>query len=231
MLHQKLDIEYEIEEDLDTVRFIVNSSVDDTKVNEILDELGCGLYQTQKKLHVQFTKESFDYKRIPKLDRWEKIMEQCVFLLDAQKTFDLEVFSKSYLKGIFSIASVSSLTEAEKEEIQRGENVWFPTRFHPLRYEMYAKNSVILRCNDELIGWCITVPTNSQILLYDNLFLKAKYQSLGRALSLFHHALSIQLNESPFRYLTFSVHGDNDLMLRTLGKRVDSVLVDYRSVV
>ena len=176
-------------------------------------------------------KKKFEYKQSNSISNWEKVIEQCVFILDAQKTYDLDVFSKSYLKDVFSVDSITSLTEEEIQQIQLGENDWYPTRYHPLRYQTYAKNSVILRQEDEVIGWCVVVPATSQLLMYDNLFVKAEYQSLGRALSLFHHALSIQIDQSPIRYITFSVHGDNHLMLKLLRERVTDVLIDYQNVV
>jgi hypothetical protein len=48
----------------------------------------------------------------------------------------------------------------------------------------------------------VSNPATSQLLVYDNLFVKAEYQSLGRTLSLFHHALTIQIEQSPIQYMT-----------------------------
>lgn len=230
-MREELGIQFSTEEDVDSIQIMVSTAILDEQIPSILEKIRVKFIHVQKKLHVQLMKKKFEYKQANRISYWEKEIEQSVFILDAQKTYDLDVFSKNYLKDVFSIDSITSLTEEEIQQIQQGENDWYPTRFHPLRYQTYAKNSVILRHKNEVIGWCIVVPATSQLLMYDNLFVKAEYQSLGRALSLFHHALSIQMTQSPIRYITFTVHGDNDPMLKLLGKRVTDVLIDYQNVV
>lgn len=224
-------MQFTIQEDLNSIKIMVSAAVIEEQVPSVLEKVRAEFIHVQKNLHVQLVKKKFEYKQANRILYWKKAIEQSVFILDAQKTYNLDVFSKNYLKDVFSIDSITSLTEEEIQQIQQGENDWYPTRFHPLRYQTYAKNSVILRHENEVIGWCVVVPTTSELLMYDNLFVKAEYQSFGRALSLFYHALSIQITQSPIRYITFTVHGDNDPMLKLLRKRVADVLIDYQNVV
>ena len=230
-MREELGMQFTIQEDVDSIKIMVSTAVIGEQVPSILEKIRVKFIHVQKRLHVQLVIEQFEYKQANRISYWEKEIEQSVFILDAQKTHELDVFSKNYLKDVFSIDSITSLTEEEIQQIQQGENDWYPTRLHPLRYQTYAKNSVILRHKNEVIGWCIVVTATSQLLMYDNLFVKAEYQSFGRALSLFHHALSIQMTQSPIRYITFTVHGDNDPMLKLLRKRVKDVLIDYQNVV
>lgn len=223
--------QFTVQEDENSINIIVTTEVIATQVPAIIEKIRLAFSSVQKQLYVQFVKKEFDYQPAVSLVHWHKAIEQSVFILDAKKTYELDIFSKSYLKAAFSIDAITSLTAEEIKGIGQGENEWYPTRFHPLRYQSYAQNSVVLRHNQQVIGWCIVTPATPQLLLYDNLFVKKEYQSLGRALSLFHHALAIQLAQSPIRYFTFTVHGDNDLMLKVLKKRVETVLVDYQSVV
>lgn len=230
-MKEDVNRQFTIQEDADCIKILVSTNVIEEQIPIILEEIRLEFNGVQKQLYVQMMKKNFDYQSSAQILHWKKDFEQSVFILDAQKTYELAIFSRNYLKEVFSVDSLASLTETEIQYIQQGENVWYPTRFNPLRYQTYAKNSVILRHNNKVVGWCVVVPGSSELLIYDNLFVRTEYQSLGRAFSLFYYALAIQLKQSPIRYFTFAVHGDNDLMLKVLCKRSKNVLIDYQSVI
>ncbi|RNB92678.1 hypothetical protein EDM56_00600 [Brevibacillus fluminis] len=161
---------------------------------------------------------------------WSNQTNQHVFLFDGIKMANDQWLKNQFLSNDYTIDSVLTLTEHEKQEISTGLDEWYPARFHPLHYQTMGKNSLVLRHKGEVIGWCITCVAGQNILLYDNLFVKKGYWNMARSISLFGKALQIQLSESPIRYVSFTVHGDNIPLLKIIKKRSMSYIVDYQNL-
>ncbi|MFD4490975.1 hypothetical protein [Lysinibacillus fusiformis] len=227
---QNIEQEWLIDEQENSLIIVVTTKVSSSKLVELLAHFAAEYGTSNKDIYVQVSEVQFSKDNEVTADKWKKEISQHVFILDALKTKDLPIFSRNHLKEGFTVHSIQELTPQEVDFIQKGENVWFPTRYHPLCYETIADNSLILRRHDELIGWCVVLPSTNQLLMYDNLFVKERYQSLGRSLSLFWHAISIQLKRTQMKYLTFVVDGENEKMLKVLQNKVHVPLVDYQKV-
>lgn len=225
--------EWIIDEQESELNITISTKVHAEEIAPLLQRIQVYYEKCEKNLYVQVTELEFNSKGDELellIGNWTQDICQHIFILDALKIKELPIYKRKHLKENFTIHSIQELTPQEVTSIQHGENVWFPTRYHPLRYETMAYNSVILRDNKELIGWCVVVQATEQMLMYDNLFVKESYQSLARSLSLFQHAISIQLARTQIRYFTFVVDGQNKSMLKVLQNKVHSLMVDYQKV-
>lgn len=222
--------EWTIDEQEYALNIIVSAKVHAEQIVPLLQRIQAYYEKSEKDIYVQVTEPAFRKENEVLLGKWQQDICQHIFILDVLKAKELPIFNRMHLKENFTIHSIQELTPQEVSSIQRGENVWFPTRFHPLRYETVARNSLILRDNDELVGWCVVVQATNQMLMYDNLFVKENYQSLARSLSLFWYAISMQIDQTQMDYLTFVVDGQNNRMLKVLQNKVHSPMVDYQKV-
>ncbi|WP_153732800.1 hypothetical protein [Sporosarcina obsidiansis] len=227
---QAIEHDWIIDEQELTLTFIVLAKVQTEQIIPLLQQIQMLYEKCGKDLYVQITETEFRKENEVVLRKWQQDLCQHIFILDVLKTKELPIFTRRHLKENFTIHSIQDLTSQEVASIQDGENVWFPTRYHPLRYEQIAQNSLILRDDNELIGWCIVVPATQQMLMYDNIFVKERYQSLARSLSLFLHAISMQIERTQMQYLTFVVDGQNERMLKVMQNKVHVPLIDYQKV-
>lgn len=230
---QTADAKWIIDEQDSELNITISAKVHAEQIPPILQRIQVYYEKCEKDLYVQVTEPEYSSKGDELellLGKWQQNICQHIFILDALKTKELPIFMRKHLKEKFTIHSIQELTPQEIASIRHGENVWFPTRHHPLRYDKMASNSVILRDNNKLIGWCIVVQATEQMLMYDNLFVKESYQSFARSLSLFWHSLLIQIDRTQMRYITFVVDGQNKPMLKVLQNKVHSPMVDYQKV-
>ena len=161
---------------------------------------------------------------------WSMSDHQNIFILDCKEMAQDSWLNKEHLTTDFTIDSISTITKQEKEEIEKGKNVWYPDRVYPFQYRSIGKNSLVMRYKGRVIGWCITYISGSNLLMYDCLFVRKEFWNLGRSISLFGRSLKIQSEESNIRYLTFTVHGDNTLLLKIIQKRAGSYIVDFKEI-
>lgn len=227
---QSVEQEWSIEEQEKSLNIVVSTKLHHTQLEELLAHFAVEYGTCNKDIYVQVSEVEFNENNDISSDKWKKEIAQHVFILDALKVKELPFFNRNHLKEGYTIHLIQELTPQEIDIIEKGENVWFPTRFHPLRYETVANNSLILRHHKELVGWCVVLPSTNQLLMYDNLFVKERYQSLGRSLTLFWHAILLQLEQTPMKYLTFVVDGENEKMLNVLRSKVHVPLIDYQKV-
>ncbi|MET3658400.1 hypothetical protein [Sporosarcina psychrophila] len=228
---QAIERDLIINEQEHALNIIVSAKVRAEQIVPLLQRIQEYYEKCEKDLYVQITETEFSKGNDEVLlGKWQQDICQHIFILDALKTKESPIFHPMHLKENFTIHSIQELTQHEVSSIQLGENVWFPTRYHPLRYETMAHNSLILRDNNELIGWCIGVHATQQMLMYDNVFVKERYQSLARSLSLFWHAISMQIERTQMQYLTFVVDGQNERMLKVLRNKVRFPMIDYQKV-
>ncbi|WP_016993742.1 hypothetical protein [Lysinibacillus boronitolerans] len=227
---QSVEQEWSIEEQEKSLNIVVSTKLHHTQLEELLAHFADEYGTCNKDIYVQVSEVEFNENNVISSDKWKKEIAQHVFILDALKVKELPIFNRNHLKEGFTIHSIQELTPQDIDFIEKGENVWFPTRFHPLCYDTVATNSLILRHHKELVGWCVVLPSTNQLLMYDNLFVKERYQSLGRSLTLFWHAILLQLEQTPMKYLTFVVDGENEKMLKVLRNKVHAPLIDYQKV-
>ncbi|MFD2444568.1 hypothetical protein ACFSO7_11380 [Bacillus sp. CGMCC 1.16607] len=161
---------------------------------------------------------------------WILKNHQNIFIFDGQNMNKDHWLLINHLTEDFTIDSIQSVTNQEEEEIERGKNIWYPERFYPFQYNSMGKNSLVMRFKGNIIGWCVTTIAGSNMLMYDNLFVKKEYWNLGRSISLFGKSLKIQCEESDIKYVTFTVHGDNKPLLKILHKRTLDYKVDYKEL-
>ena len=162
--------------------------------------------------------------------KWNLHTNQNIFIFDGGKMNKDNWLKEDHLSKDFRIDSIHTVTKQEKEEIEKGKNIWYPNRFYPFQYNNIGKNSLVMRFKGSLIGWCITDLASENMLLYDNLFVKKEYWNLGRSISLFGMSLKIQCEESDIRYITFTVHGDNNALLKILRKKSVDYIVDFKEL-
>lgn len=228
-LKRQPEYEWQINEQEESVN-IIAEKLHKAQIVSFLEKIESDYKTCKKDIYVQVSEIEFKEEKDKTIYNWIEDISQHVFILDAMETEKLPIFTRNHLREEFTVHSIRDLTSEEIDSIQKGENNWFPSRYHPLRYERMARNSLILRHRNELIGWCIVVPATDQLLMYDNLFVKENYQSLARSLSLFWHAVSIQVKQTQIKYLTFVVDGGNKRMLKLLQNKVHMPLVDYQKI-
>ncbi|MBI1299552.1 GNAT family N-acetyltransferase [bacterium] len=109
------------------------------------------------------------------------------------------------------------LTESERTRLaERGKSGWYPPMLSPFHRPNNAwdgESSVGLRCNGEVVGWCLTVREAPQQMLVDILFVDPPLQVLGRGFMLVGEVIR-RYCASGGDYAYWRVSPDNEPMLR-----------------
>lgn len=156
---------------------------------------------------------------------------QTTFLLaqtTTQKIAEAPWLHKYPLPDSFTVFPWSELTAQERQAIlQQGE---YPNPLNPFSDESRIEplNSLGLRHNGEVIGWMITHRVAPDTIRYSSLFVRKKYQKLGRGISLLAASIKLQI-DSEIENGTFSVAADNEPMLSFLNRHLRPYLTGIGS--
>ncbi|MBW4495159.1 MAG: TIGR03032 family protein [Oscillatoria princeps RMCB-10] len=129
------------------------------------------------------------------------------------------------LPAAFTVFPWGELTPDERQEILQGQ--WYPPSLSPFGDEARIEpvNSLGLRYNGGLIGWCVNHRVAADTIRYSTLFVRERFQKLGRGASLLAESIKLQV-ASPIPYCTFSTAVDNAPML----KFVERYLKPYNDI-
>jgi GNAT superfamily N-acetyltransferase len=89
-------------------------------------------------------------------------------------------------------------------------------------------NSLGLRHQGEAIGWIVTHRVAPDTIRYSSLFVDAKYQKLGRGISLLSQSIQRQIASEIENY-TFSVAWENQPMIKFLERHLRPYLTGMGS--
>lgn len=117
----------------------------------------------------------------------------------------------------------SELTPTEKQEILPGQ--WDTPSLFPFSDDSRIEqvNSLVLRYNGEIIGWCVNHRVAPDTIRYSTLFVREKFQKLGRGVSLLAESIKRQIAGS-VPYYTFAVARENAQMLQFVNRRLKDYL-------
>lgn len=117
----------------------------------------------------------------------------------------------------YEVFGWSELTDAEHDRVaERGKASWYPPNFSPFRRPDDAWDpqcSVGLRCNGEVVGWCLTMREKPNQMLVDILFVDPPLQLLGRGFMLVGEVIR-RYCASGGDYSYWQVSAENEPMLR-----------------
>lgn len=119
------------------------------------------------------------------------------------------------LPDSFTVFPWIGLTAEERQAILDWGG--YPNALNPFKDESRIEplNSLGLRHNAEVIGWIITHRVAPETIRYSTLFIREKYQKLGRGISLLAESIKRQIN-SEIENCTGSVAAQSDRMMRFL---------------
>lgn len=145
-----------------------------------------------------------------------------------QKIAEAPWLHKYPLPDSFTVFPWSEITAHERQAIlQQGE---YPNPLNPFSDESRIEplNSLGLCHNGEVIGWMITHRVAPNTIRYSSLFVRKKYQKLGRGISLLAASIKLQI-DSEIENGTFSVAADNEPMLSFLNRHLRPYLTGIGS--
>ena len=125
--------------------------------------------------------------------------------------------SRYHFRLPYELFAWNELTPTEHERLlAQGEMGWYPPDFSPFHRPDVAwdsLSSVGLRCNGEVVGWCLTVRETPDQMLVDILFVDPSLQRLGRGFMLVGEVIR-RFCSSGGDYAYWRVNPDNEPMLR-----------------
>lgn len=115
------------------------------------------------------------------------------------------------------------LTAKEQQTIRQRAD--YPAALNPFSSDprLEPLNSLGLRDQETVIGWCVTHRVAADTIRYSSLFVQEKYQKFGRAITLLTAAIKLQIASSIPNY-TFSVAIENPQMKQFLHRRLQPYL-------
>jgi GNAT superfamily N-acetyltransferase len=122
--------------------------------------------------------------------------------------------NKYSLPSSFTIFPWQELTPSEQAELTQRND--YPPSLSPLTQDTRLENlnSLGLRYQGKVVGWCLTHRIDPQTLRYSTMYVEPKFQKLGRGISLIAEAIKRQLNQPQIPYFKWSTAADNQPMLR-----------------
>ncbi|WP_157737964.1 GNAT family N-acetyltransferase [Aneurinibacillus soli] len=122
----------------------------------------------------------------------------------------------------FSIATWSSTDTVERAAIRQGEGVWYPPLLSPFVEEnaIDPELSLVLRDQNDLVGWLITERMGESALLYKTMFVKKQHQRMGRGLALFAEGIRRMMQIPDLTEALCFVEGTNKPMLQAMRRRI-----------
>lgn len=119
---------------------------------------------------------------------------------------------KPVLPKEYEIFSWQELSQNEAQKIRSWQDC--PAALNPFTNDRRIEfmNSLGVRHNGEIIGWSLTHRVAPDTIRYSSLFVREKYQKLGRAVPVLAESIKRQI-ASPVPYCTFSVTRENGRML------------------
>ncbi|MBR8827123.1 MAG: TIGR03032 family protein [Gomphosphaeria aponina SAG 52.96 = DSM 107014] len=118
----------------------------------------------------------------------------------------------------FTIFPWVEITPTELEELKQ---LNYPPSLSPLTQDSRLEplNSLGLRYDGKVIGWCLTHRVDQQTIRYSTMYVEPPFQKMGRGIALIAAALKLQIN-SNIPYYKYAVAADNQPMLRFTQKHL-----------
>ena len=129
----------------------------------------------------------------------------------------------------YSVFAWPELTASERNRLlQLGVEGWYPPLLSPFHRPDDAwdpQSSIGLRCNGEVVGWCLTVREKPEQMLVDILFVDPSLQRVGRGFMLVGEVIR-RYCQSGGDYAYWRVNPDNEAMLRWSRRAFQNALAD-----
>lgn len=119
----------------------------------------------------------------------------------------------------YEIFSWQELSQKEAQAIRSRSD--YPPALNPFTNDPRIEfmNSFGVRHKGEIIGWSLTHRVAPDAIRYSSLFVRQKYQKMGRAVPVLAESIKRQI-ASPVPYCTFSVAKENPAMLKFVQRRL-----------
>ncbi|WP_017718806.1 GNAT family N-acetyltransferase [Kamptonema formosum] len=123
----------------------------------------------------------------------------------------------------FTVFTWSEVTAEERQQILQGGG--YPESLSPFGNapRIEPLNSLGLRYNGEIVGWMICHRVAPDTIRYSVLYVRERFQKLGRGISLMAEAIKRQI-ASPVAYYKCAVSAENPQMLQFLNRRLKPYL-------
>jgi GNAT superfamily N-acetyltransferase len=111
---------------------------------------------------------------------------------------------------------------ADEREALKNQK-WYPDNLSPFRLEeneIAADYSLILKYKSEVAGWLIVTHEDEETLFYHLAYVREDLQRLGRLMSLFLEAGSIQIAQNKYAYAAGRVNAKNTRMVTFTDKHL-----------
>lgn len=127
------------------------------------------------------------------------------------------------LSAAFTVFPWSEVTAEERQKILLEGG--YPESLSPFGDEPRIEplNSLGLRYNGEVVGWMICHRVAPDTIRYSALYVRERFQKLGRGISLLAEAIKRQI-ASPVAYYNFAVSAENPQMLQFVNRRLKRYL-------
>lgn len=146
-----------------------------------LAELGCSAVALRYDANVP---EGRHLERLLTRHHWPTRRQQLRFLMLDGGIAAASWFRTAVLAPPYSIASWSSVTEAERRALWASQQAraWIPDELLPSRFEtgLDSHNSLVLRHDDAVVGWALLRPVDDRTVHYANVFADPLYNRAGR---------------------------------------------------
>lgn len=134
----------------------------------------------------------------------------------------------------FSVFSWCALSAEERAGIlaKQSASPWYPEELTPFKNEQQIEpiNSLGLRYNGEIVGWCIGHVMTADTVRYSSLFVRREHQITGRAIPLLANSIYRLLDAPHYKLAMFDVAMDNVPMLRFVKTRMAPYLISVRYI-
>ncbi len=121
------------------------------------------------------------------------------------------------------------MTQAQKEALrQRGKEGWYPAGVSPFSRPdktWDSKLSVTLRCNDEILGWALSIRHSKEEQTVEVMFVDPPLQPLGRGMMLVGELVRRAIPDGIKRSY-WGVAPDNEPMLRWTRRAFEGTIVE-----
>ncbi|MCT7951104.1 TIGR03032 family protein [Ancylothrix sp. C2] len=133
---------------------------------------------------------------------------------------------KPILPTEYEIFPWQELSQIETQKIRQWQDC--PAALNPFTNDTRIEfmNSLGVRHKGEIIGWSLTHRVAPDTIRYSSLFVREKYQKLGRAVPVLAESIKRQI-ASPVPYCTFSVAKENGRMLEFVKRRLQPYLTYF----
>jgi len=152
-----------------------------------------------------------------------------VFKMD-KKMMDSPFMKYRKLKQDYSYVTWKNFSPGERE-ILKGQN-WYLKKLSPFAIDedrIEPERSLILKYRSEVVGWLIMTVDDDETLFYNISYVREDLQRLGRMISIFAEAGSIQVAENKYPYASGRINAKNTGMVRFVDKYIKPYAVMFQT--